>query len=144
MKLHKAMIPTFSKIDFYKKTLQDIFTEFGEIKMIHGDPINYQYVYFNDLISQVDIRRETLIETIHDQSRILIESLKSRYVECSEKHKDESMIDEMNKIVFDCKGGLERIEATFSSLELNDDILNELTCQTLCDERNHILLILYF
>ena len=52
----------FSQFNDYKGIIEDLNKQ--EVETMEQDPENYIYEYYNELIRQVDVRRETLFEGI--------------------------------------------------------------------------------
>ena len=85
------------------------------------------------------MQREIIIESVHAHSSILINSINQREKEFLENTSQES--SETNiyllKVVDEAKNKLENIESMLSSLEINDEIFDELFLQKKADKRTY-------
>ncbi len=83
----------------YKKILADLNKGLKEIEIVRQDPEKFIYEYFAEITRQVDLRRETLIEEIHQYSSGLIQKiahLKEDYMAKSKKFtSDTKNLDEV-------------------------------------------------
>ncbi len=129
--------PSFIKtqIILYRERLVELKKEFSEIQKIKNDTESYIFDYFENCIREIDYRRETLFESISEHSNLLINSVKERQAKCFEESKTESMKLALGNIVYESKLKLEYIESMFSSLELNDEVFEEIFFQKRADKR---------
>jgi len=123
----------------YKARLDGLRTEYLEIKKIKKNPEIYINEYFAECIRKIDLQREIIIESVHAHSSILINSVNQREKEFLENTSQES--SETNiyllKVVDEAKNKLENIESMLSSLEINDEIFDELFLQKKADKRTY-------
>jgi len=95
----------------YKARLDGLRTEYLEIKKIKKNPEIYINEYFAECIRKIDLQREIIIES----------------QESSQESSETNLY--LLKVVDEAKNKLENIESMLSSLEINDEIFDELFLQ---------------
>jgi hypothetical protein len=116
----------FSKFNETKKLIQGLNTDFKEIESIRNDPENFISEYFYELNRQVDLRREKLIHEIQQYSHQLIKKISSIHQECIIKS---TLKSTMTERIADCSAKLDKLNAMFSTFEMNDAKLDEVMYQ---------------
>ncbi len=118
----------FTQFNEYKKILEELDKGFKEIERIRNNPESFTNDFFNELTRQVDLRRETLIEDIHDYSKKVIENINKLKEECLENSKTSSKIKEN---IDEIKDKLNNLKVF---LEMDDKEHEEIMSQKQLDE----------
>ncbi len=118
----------FTQFNEYKKILEELDKGFKEIERIRNDPESFINDFFSELTRQVDLRRETLIEDIHDYSKKVIENINKLKEECLENSKTSSKIKEN---IDEIKDKLNNLKVF---LEMDDKEHEEIMSQKQLDE----------
>jgi hypothetical protein len=121
----------------YKERLDGLKTEYLEIKKIKRNPEIYVNDYFAECIRKIDLQREKIIDSVHAHSSILIDSIQQRQRECLKNmsHESSSTNTYLIKVVDETKNRLESVESMLSSLEITDEIIDELFFQKKANKR---------
>ena len=96
---------------------KDLNKKISELESIQKDPDNYIYEYFSELTRQVDIRREILIEEIHNYSADLIQRIDKAKGECMAMSKKAT---EITGSIEEIKTELSNLNSMFSTKEMED------------------------
>jgi len=129
---------SFPQYEDYKKTLDDLNKGLKEVETLINDPESYLSDYFGEITRQVDLRRETVIEDIHDYSNKIIQNIKNMKEECLEKSKTSLKLKENIQII---KDKLKILNDMFNSLDMDDKKLKELLMSKQLDEAQRFILI---
>ena len=116
----------FSQFNDYKRIIEDLNKKLREIEVMHKDPDNYIYEYFNELIRQVDVRRDTLFEGIQKYSETVIEGIEKLKADCMAKAKKATR---NTKNIDEIKAKLTTVNSMFNSLEMSDTKHEEIMTQ---------------
>ena len=133
--LHQINL-NFSQFNDYKRIVEDLNKQLREIELMHKDPDNYIYEYFNGLIRQVDVRRETLFEGIQKYSETVIEGIEKLKADCMAKAKKATR---NTKNIDEIKAKLTTVNSTFNSLEMDDTKLEEIMTQKISKEVGELI-----
>jgi len=127
----------FSQFNEYHDILRELNENFNEIEAIRKDPENYIFEYFGELTIQVDLRRETLIEDIHNYSDELIqEKIEKLKKDCVAKSKEARNI---TKDLATIKVKMNELNSAFNSLQIDDTKLNEIMSKQKSKELSQLM-----
>ncbi len=126
----------FSKFNDYRTRLANLNKNLKEYEEIKNYPDNYIFEYFKELIMQVDLRRETLINDIHQYSDQLIQNIEKLKEECLAKPKITQKAEEKKDEI---KSKLDHLNSTFSLLEMDEVKHEEITSWKLSAEVREFL-----
>jgi len=127
---------SFPQYEDYKKTLEDLNKGLKEVETSMNNQESYLSDYFGEITRQVDLRRETVIEDIHDYSNKIIQNINNIKEECLEKSKTSLKIKE-NIQTF--KDKLKILNDMFNSLDMDDNKFKELLTQKQLDEAQRLI-----
>jgi len=116
----------FSQFNNYKKIIEDLNKKLKEAETIRQQPEYYIDEYFGELTHQVDLRRETLIEDIHNYSNELIQKIEKLKQECVAKSKKAANTTES---IDSIKTKLNQLNSMFESLAMDDLMHEEIVLQ---------------
>ena len=116
MKVNKIN-QNFSQFNDYQKIIEDLNKKLKETESIRQDPEYFIDEYFGELIRQVDLRRETLIEDIHQYSSGLIQKIeKLKHESVANSKKATKVTESIDSI----KAKLTQLNSMFDCLEMDD------------------------
>ncbi len=130
------MNQNFSQFNDYKKIIQGLNNKLKAAESILQDPDNYIYEYFNELIRQVDLRRESLFEQVQQSSSKLIEEIEKLKADCMSKSKKATKtIETIDSI----KAKLDHLHSMFGSIEMDDLKLEQILSKKRSKEVSELL-----
>jgi hypothetical protein len=102
-----------------KKSVNEAENSLAKLELVHKDPENYIYEYFEDIKREVDLRREVLKDKIDSYSEEIIESIESTKLNLISISKE---VDQLTFDVTSLKKELSEIKEKFVTFELDDGI----------------------
>ncbi len=129
------MIQNFTQFNEFKVEVDNLNKKLKEIEAIRQAPGYYIHEYFGELSRQVDLRRETLIDEIHQRSSQLLQQIKNLKAECvGNCKKATETTDSIDAI----KTELNDLNSAFDSQEM-DDVKFEKIPQRKAKEINELI-----
>ena len=120
LQLNKAF-KTSPVLEECKKHIENAGAIICQMELLMNSPESYLYDYFEEIIRQVDLRRENLKQEVDECSDLIIEEVKNTRTECM---KISAGIQKISQDIETSSQALNRLKAEFDTLHIKEAKLN--------------------